>query len=223
MDAPISAQPPSSQQIDLVIWPDFTFPGFFRKEYVDIVIYLSFANALSMDDDIIIDIIVIIFLTILITIKRNIQKSSERINRRLVVLEIGSLVTQYLWTHLCVKTVSIPNSQWARLVSMWHRLIILFCNHHHYHHQQHQYCVYFSVEGVSGDVARVETFIVKMCHKKRKESSAPMMQVVLSKMRQSHNPRHLSGLVCVQYSCVQAGVTPSVLVLNIMLISQNQM
>lgn len=46
-----------------------------------------------MDDDIIIDIIVIIFLTILITIKRNILKSSERINRRLVVLEIGSLVT----------------------------------------------------------------------------------------------------------------------------------
>ncbi|XP_047485478.1 polycomb protein suz12-A-like isoform X2 [Penaeus chinensis] len=53
------------------------------------------------------------------------------------------------------------------------------------------------LEGVSGDVARVETFIVKMCHKKRKESSAPMMQVVLSKMRQSHNPRHLSGLVSV--------------------------
>lgn len=46
-----------------------------------------------MDDIIIIDITVIIFLTILITIKRNIQKSSERINRRLVVLEIGSLVT----------------------------------------------------------------------------------------------------------------------------------
>lgn len=46
-----------------------------------------------MDDIIIIDIIVIIFLTILITIKRNTQKSSERINMRLVVLEIGSLVT----------------------------------------------------------------------------------------------------------------------------------
>ncbi|MPC32504.1 Polycomb protein suz12 [Portunus trituberculatus] len=36
------------------------------------------------------------------------------------------------------------------------------------------------LEGVSGDVARVETFIVKMCHKKRKESSAPLMQVLLS-------------------------------------------
>ena len=39
-----------------------------------------------------------------------------------------------------------------------------------------------SVEGQSGDVARVETFIVKMCHKKRKESSSPLMQVLKKKM-----------------------------------------
>lgn len=37
--------------------------------------------------------------------------------------------------------------------------------------------IILTVEGVSGDVARVETFIVKMCHKKRKESSSPLMQV----------------------------------------------
>ncbi|XP_068249391.1 polycomb protein suz12-A isoform X1 [Palaemon carinicauda] len=33
------------------------------------------------------------------------------------------------------------------------------------------------LDGQFGDVARVETFIVKMCHKKRKESSSPLMQV----------------------------------------------
>lgn len=42
------------------------------------------------------------------------------------------------------------------------------------------------LEGVSGDVARVETFIVKMCHKKRKESSAPLMQVMASFLSCKH-------------------------------------
>ncbi|XP_045135994.1 polycomb protein suz12-A-like isoform X3 [Portunus trituberculatus] len=49
------------------------------------------------------------------------------------------------------------------------------------------------LEGVSGDVARVETFIVKMCHKKRKESSAPLMQVSVGTQDVSINPTESSG------------------------------
>lgn len=49
------------------------------------------------------------------------------------------------------------------------------------------------LEGVSGDVARVETFIVKMCHKKRKESSAPMMQVSVGTQDVNINPPEGEG------------------------------
>ncbi|XP_069161563.1 polycomb protein suz12-A isoform X2 [Procambarus clarkii] len=49
------------------------------------------------------------------------------------------------------------------------------------------------LEGVCGDVARVETFIVKMCHKKRKESSAPLMQVSVGTQDVNINPAEGEG------------------------------
>ncbi|KAK8731428.1 hypothetical protein OTU49_007605 [Cherax quadricarinatus] len=49
------------------------------------------------------------------------------------------------------------------------------------------------LEGVCGDVARVETFIVKMCHKKRKESSAPLMQVSVGTQDVNINPSEGEG------------------------------
>ncbi|CAL4117818.1 unnamed protein product [Meganyctiphanes norvegica] len=48
--------------------------------------------------------------------------------------------------------------------------------------------------GVSGDVARVETFIVKMCHKKRKESTAPLMKISVGTQDVSINPSRSGGL-----------------------------
>ncbi|KAK7043823.1 Polycomb protein suz12, partial [Halocaridina rubra] len=49
------------------------------------------------------------------------------------------------------------------------------------------------LEGALGDVARVETFIVKMCHKKRKESSSPLMQVSVGTQDVNINPPEGEG------------------------------